>query len=92
MIAVLKQACCDIQSNKFKCIQYHHPLAGVLSAYGMGLAEIRCMRESQFERALSDYEDALALLSELSGKATDQVVSQGVDNEDVIVECRRTCG
>ena len=65
-----------------------HPLAGVLSAYGMGLAEIRCMRESQFERALSDYEDALALLSELSGKATDQVVSQGVDNEDVIVECR----
>jgi 5-oxoprolinase (ATP-hydrolysing) len=65
-----------------------HPLAGVLSAYGMGLAEIRCMRESQFERSLSDYEDALALLSELSGKATDQVVSQGVDNEDVIVECR----
>ena len=65
-----------------------HPLAGVLSAYGMGLAEIRCMRESQFERSLSDYEDALALLSELSGKATDQVASQGVDNEDVIVECR----
>ncbi|MDA9672155.1 hydantoinase B/oxoprolinase family protein [Paracoccaceae bacterium] len=65
-----------------------HPLAGVLSAYGMGLAEIRCMRESQFERSLSDYEDALVLLSELSGKATDQVVSQGVDNEDVIVECR----
>ena len=65
-----------------------HPLAGVLSAYGMGLAEIRCMRESQFERSLSDYEDALALLSELSGKATDQVTSQGVDNEDVIVECR----
>ena len=65
-----------------------HPLAGVLSAYGMGLAEIRCMRESQFERSLSDYEDALLLLSELSGKATDQVVSQGVDDEDIIVECR----
>ena len=46
------------------------------------------MRESQFERALSDYEDALILLSELSGKATDQVASQGVDNEDIIVECR----
>ncbi len=27
-----------------------HPFAGVLSAYGMGLAEIRCMKESQFER------------------------------------------
>ncbi|MCH1413377.1 MAG: hydantoinase B/oxoprolinase family protein, partial [Rhodobacteraceae bacterium] len=65
-----------------------HPFAGVLSAYGMGLAEIRCMRESQFERSLSDYEDALELLTELSGKATDQVASQGVNNENVIVECR----
>ena len=65
-----------------------HPFAGVLSAYGMGLAEIRCMKESQFERPLSDYEDALVLLSELSEKATDQVVSQGVLFDDVIVECR----
>ena len=65
-----------------------HPFAGVLSAYGMGLAEIRCMKESQFERPLSDYEDALVLLSELSEKATDQVVSQGVLFNDVIVECR----
>ena len=65
-----------------------HPFAGVLSAYGMGLAEIRCMKESQFERPLSDYEDALVLLSELSEKATDQVVSQGALFDDVIVECR----
>ena len=65
-----------------------HPFAGVLSAYGMGLAEIRCMKESQFERPLSDYEDALVLLSELSEKATDQVVSQGVLFNDVIVERR----
>jgi 5-oxoprolinase (ATP-hydrolysing) len=28
-----------------------HPFAGVLSAYGMGLADIRAMREVQFERA-----------------------------------------
>ena len=65
-----------------------HPFAGVLSAYGMGLAEIRCMKECQFERSLSDFEDALVLLSELSDKATDQVLSQGVHREDVIVECR----
>ena len=25
-----------------------HPFAGVLSAYGMGIDEIRCMKESQF--------------------------------------------
>ena len=62
-----------------------HPFAGVLSAYGMGLAEIRCMKECQFERSLSDFEDALVLLSELSDKATDQVLSQGVHREDLIV-------
>jgi 5-oxoprolinase (ATP-hydrolysing) len=28
-----------------------HPFAGVLSAYGMGLADIRALREVQFERA-----------------------------------------
>ena len=65
-----------------------HPFAGVLSAYGMGLAEIRCMKESQFERSLTDYQEALAVLSELSDKATDQVASQGVHGEDIIVECR----
>ena len=63
-----------------------HPFAGVLSAYGMGLAEIRCMKESQFERSLTDYQEALALLSALSEKATDQVVSQGVPHNDIIVK------
>ena len=31
-----------------------HPFAGVLSAYGMGLAEIRSIRERQVELALDD--------------------------------------
>jgi len=31
-----------------------HPHAGVLSAYGMGLAEIRALRERQFEHPLAD--------------------------------------
>tara|TARA_B100001057_G_scaffold164382_1_gene164947 strand:+ start:2099 stop:5716 length:3618 start_codon:yes stop_codon:yes gene_type:complete len=65
-----------------------HPFAGVLSAYGMGLAEIRSMKESQFERSLSACDDALLLLEELSDKATKQVVSQGVHLDEVIVECR----
>jgi len=33
---------------------YLHPYAGVLSAYGMGLAEIRAMREQSIELQLSD--------------------------------------
>ena len=65
-----------------------HPLAGVLSAYGMGLAEIRCMKESQFERPLSAYEEAKVMLSDLSDKAIRQVVSQGVGYDDISVECR----
>ena len=31
-----------------------HPLVGVLSAYGMGLAEIRALRERQFEQPMSE--------------------------------------
>ena len=31
-----------------------HPLAGVLSAFGMGLAEIRALREVQFDAPLTD--------------------------------------
>ena len=65
-----------------------HPFAGVLSAYGMGLAEIRCMKESQFEKPLSAYEEAKVMLSDLSDKATRQVVSQGVGYGDISVECR----
>ena len=37
-----------------------HPLSGLLSAYGMGLAQIRASREQSVEAALSD--DALAAL------------------------------
>ncbi len=33
---------------------YIHPLAGVLSAYGMGLAQIRALREEAVERRLDD--------------------------------------
>jgi 5-oxoprolinase (ATP-hydrolysing) len=33
---------------------YIHPLAGVLSAYGMGLAQVRALREEAFERRLEE--------------------------------------
>ncbi|HEY4997703.1 MAG TPA: hydantoinase/oxoprolinase family protein, partial [Usitatibacter sp.] len=33
---------------------YIHPLAGVLSAYGMGLAQVRALREEAVERQLED--------------------------------------
>ncbi|MCU0775209.1 MAG: hydantoinase B/oxoprolinase family protein, partial [Ideonella sp.] len=57
-----------------------HPLAGVLSAYGMGLADQIAMREASVERAL----DAAGLaaaegqLAALGDAARDELLSQGV--------------
>ena len=66
-----------------------HPLAGVLSAYGMGLADQIAMREASVERTLDGQGLAAAdaLLSQLAAAATDEVVQQGVAREKV--ELRR---
>ena len=57
-----------------------HPLAGVLSAYGMGLADQIAMREASIERPLDDagLAAAAARLSELGAAASDELASQGV--------------
>ena len=65
-----------------------HPLAGVLSAYGMGLAEIRALRESQFEQPISNVADAQVMLTELAKQAVGEVASQGIDPETVRTEYR----
>ncbi len=56
------------------------PLAGVLSAYGMGLADVRVMRECSVERALDDESMAALdpLVRELQAQAAEQLVAQGV--------------
>ena len=43
-----------------------HPYAGVLSAYGMGLAEIRAIREKHFEQDLNNIDNANKVIDELS--------------------------
>lgn len=65
-----------------------HPFAGVLSAYGMGLAEIRALREQQFERPINDIADAKNRLDKLAESAINEVVSQGVPKQDVQTEYR----
>jgi len=56
-----------------------HPLAGVLSAYGMGLADIRALRERAVEAPLGDDLSALvATLDELAEGARREVEAQGV--------------
>ena len=56
-----------------------HPLAGVLSAYGMGLAEQSAMRERSIERPLDaqGLREARAVIAELSEAARADLVAQG---------------
>ncbi|SEO71247.1 5-oxoprolinase (ATP-hydrolysing) [Salinihabitans flavidus] len=63
-----------------------HPHAGVLSAYGMGLAEIRAMREVQLDTSLSDDDAARAALAKIEGEAREEVRAQGV--EDCRIEAK----
>jgi 5-oxoprolinase (ATP-hydrolysing) len=55
-----------------------HPLAGVLSAYGMGLAETRSLRERQFDKPLQDWDQASAVLDALAVEAEADLAAQGV--------------
>ena len=55
-----------------------HPYAGVLSAYGMGLAEIRALREVQFDEPLENLNGAQAVLEPIISDAKTEVANQGV--------------
>jgi len=67
-----------------------HPLAGVLSAYGMGLADQIAMREASVECVLDA--DGLSAaerkLGELGAAAAEELVAQGVAR--AAIELRRT--
>ncbi|MEM6587782.1 MAG: hydantoinase B/oxoprolinase family protein [Pseudomonadota bacterium] len=54
-----------------------HPYAGVLSAYGMGLASISAMREAQFDAPLSALSSAQTRLAHLAEEARSEVEAQG---------------
>ncbi len=64
-----------------------HPLAGVLSAYGMGLADQIAMRETSVELPLdaAGLAAATARLAPLAEAAVDEVASQGVPRDRVLV-------
>ena len=64
-----------------------HPFAGVLSAYGMGLADIRSLREHQLEMELNN--EAVDKIREVSSKlhqaTVDEVQKQGIAAEDISI-------
>ncbi len=65
-----------------------HPHAGVLSAYGMGLADQTAMRERAVEMKLDDSRALQDMAEELAIAARDELVLQGVPVERIRVERR----
>ena len=75
------QHACRVADSLGMTTVFLHPLAGVLSAYGMGLADMRVLREKAIEAAL----DAPLLgrlhaaLDELAHEAAGELARQGVE-------------
>ncbi len=74
-----QHACAVADALGMGCVLIH-PLAGVLSAYGMGLADQAAMREAALECALdpAGLAQALALAGRLGDAAQAEVLAQGV--------------
>jgi len=67
-----------------------HPLAGVLSAYGMGLADLAAMREQSVELPLAEEHRCAVeeVIEKLAIAARDELLAQGV-TADAITVLRR---
>ena len=65
-----------------------HPFAGVLSAYGMGLADIRALREKQVERPVDDVATAGEVIDTLAAEARREILDQGVEPGQIRIEQR----
>jgi 5-oxoprolinase (ATP-hydrolysing) len=70
-----------------------HPLAGVLSAYGIGIADLKAIREMSWLKPLG--EDFLATLGELEERARAALIDQRVQADQIELNRRarlRTAG
>ncbi len=67
-----------------------HPLAGVLSAYGMGLADVTAMRERAVEAPLDDAVVAALhdTLGELQSEGVNELRGQNVADDRIAVQMR----
>ena len=61
-----------------------HPLAGVLSAYGIGIAQVKAIREASWLKPLG--EDYWAINIALEAAATGHLVDQGIDPARICIE------
>jgi N-methylhydantoinase A/oxoprolinase/acetone carboxylase beta subunit/N-methylhydantoinase B/oxoprolinase/acetone carboxylase alpha subunit/very-short-patch-repair endonuclease len=81
-----QHACMVADSLGMKRV-YIHPFAGVLSAYGMGLADVRTMKQAAVEKQLSDalLDELQPQFAQLGASAKADVSAQGVKDEQIRV-------
>jgi 5-oxoprolinase (ATP-hydrolysing) len=81
-----QHACMVADSLGMKRV-YIHPFAGVLSAYGMGLADVRTMKQAAVEKQLSDalLNDLQPEFAKLASAAKADVLAQGVRDDQTRV-------
>ncbi|MFC5442005.1 hydantoinase B/oxoprolinase family protein [Rhizobium halophytocola] len=64
-----------------------HPFSGLLSAYGMGLADVRALRQGAVEISLGDAIDAIASISQpLCVEAVDELKTQGIAGRQIEIK------
>jgi 5-oxoprolinase (ATP-hydrolysing) len=65
-----------------------HPFAGVLSAYGMGLADVRALRHRTVEAALTDaaMPTLTRVLDELAREGEAELLAQGLEKSAIEIE------
>ncbi|MFM7443915.1 MAG: hydantoinase/oxoprolinase family protein, partial [Tabrizicola sp.] len=72
------QHACGVADALGMKIVFIHPQAGVLSAFGMGLAQLRVLREAQFDAPLGAEQEARARITALADEAQAELAAQGV--------------
>ena len=84
------QHACPIADTLGVTRVFIHPFAGVLSAYGMGLADVRALRETAVEAVLdAGLVGALdATLDRLANSAVSEISDQNVPAENIAVHRR----
>ncbi|WP_417771055.1 hydantoinase B/oxoprolinase family protein [Stappia sp.] len=79
------QHACSVADSLGMTTVIVHPLSGILSAYGMGLADIRATRQQAVVKRLepATLDELQALLDRLSAETRAEVAGQGVPTAEV---------
>lgn len=81
------QHACEMADTLGMTKIFLHPFAGVLSAYGMGLADLRALREQAVEGSLDDaiVAQTSKILDDLAADASGELRAQGIDDDRIRV-------